>query len=116
MMGIAQVREDLGDVLQRVQAGWDAEKEEPVVQFHGWARMALPLTGFDIIEVKPPKVGESKPAAVVADVVVTTTGAPSLFLLKLPREWSEDRVGSVRARLESGCLLPDNRHCGRGCG
>ena len=51
-----QVREDLADVLQRVGAGWDEEREDPVVKFRGWARMAMPLAGFDIIEVKPPKV------------------------------------------------------------
>lgn len=72
--GGAQVREDLGDVLQRVQAGWDPEREDPVVVFQGWARMALPIAAFDIIEVKPPKVGEAKPAAVTADVVITTQG------------------------------------------
>lgn len=71
----AQVREDLGDVLERVQAEWDPEKEEPVVQFRGWARMALPIAGFDIIEVKAPKVGETKPAAVTADIVISTHGA-----------------------------------------
>ena len=43
-------------MLQRVGAAWDEEKEEPVVKFYGWARMAQPLAGFDIIEVKPPKV------------------------------------------------------------
>lgn len=52
----AQVREDLADVLQRVGASWDEEQEDPVVKFRGWARMAMPLAGFDIIEVKPPKV------------------------------------------------------------
>jgi Intron-binding protein aquarius N-terminus len=50
------VREDLADVLQRVGASWDEEREDPVVKFRGWARMAMPLAGFDIIEVKPPKV------------------------------------------------------------
>jgi len=69
-----EVREDLGDVLERVQAEWDPEKEEPVVQFRGWARMALPIAGFDIIEVKAPKVGETKPAAVTADIVISTHG------------------------------------------
>jgi Intron-binding protein aquarius N-terminus len=54
-----QVREDLADVLQRVGASWDEEQEDPVVKFRGWARMAMPLAGFDIIEVKPPKVGRS---------------------------------------------------------
>ena len=53
---LSQVREDLADVLQRVGASWDEEQEDPVVKFRGWARMAMPLAGFDIIEVKPPKV------------------------------------------------------------
>ena len=43
-------------MLQRVGASWDEEQEDPVVKFRGWARMAMPLAGFDIIEVKPPKV------------------------------------------------------------
>lgn len=46
----------MADVLQRVGASWDEEQEDPVVKFRGWARMAMPLAGFDIIEVKPPKV------------------------------------------------------------
>lgn len=42
--------------------------------FRGWARMASSLTSFAISEVKPPRVGENKPSAVVADVVIDTNG------------------------------------------
>jgi intron-binding protein aquarius len=42
------------------------------VVFRGWARMATPIDSFTIIEVKKPNVGENKPAAVTADVVIDT--------------------------------------------
>ena len=32
--------------------------------------MALPLHTFNVIEVKPPRVGELKPAAVTADIIL----------------------------------------------
>jgi intron-binding protein aquarius len=47
----------------------------PVTRFHGWARMALPLHAFNVIEVKPPRVGEAKPAAVTADIIIDTARA-----------------------------------------
>ena len=46
--------------------------------FSGFARMAVPLVDFAIIEVKHPNVGEIKPAAVTADVTFTTEGELSL--------------------------------------
>ncbi len=44
------------------------------IVFGGWARMAIPTTSVSIAEVKPPRVGESKPSAVIADVVIETAG------------------------------------------
>jgi len=64
-----EIREDIADVLQRVGAYYD---EDDKVRFAGWARMALPLTSCKITEVRKPNVGENKPAAVTADVVVNT--------------------------------------------
>ena len=46
-----------------------------VTRFHGWARMALPVHTFNVIEVKPPRVGDSKPAAVTADIIIDTARA-----------------------------------------
>lgn len=38
--------------------------------FGGWARMAQMITAFSIVEVAKPKIGESWPARVRADVTV----------------------------------------------
>ena len=43
--------------------------------FRGWARMALPIEQFSIIEVRKPNVGENKPAGVEADIIIDTKGA-----------------------------------------
>lgn len=61
----------------------DDDDDNPVVRFHGWARMAHAMESFNIIEVKPPKVGENKPAAVTADIVIDTARAhaPKHYIL-----------------------------------
>lgn len=46
----------------------------PQVGFGGWARMAQPLDKFAITEVRKPRVGENKPAAVTAEVTINTAG------------------------------------------
>lgn len=50
--------------------------------FKGWARMAVPVEQFGIIEVRKPNVGEDKPSAVEADVVIDTRGASLRSLCK----------------------------------
>ena len=40
--------------------------------FKGWARMALPLQAFNVVEVCKPNVGQNKPASVKADVLLDT--------------------------------------------
>ena len=42
--------------------------------FKGWARMAQKIEDFTIVEVRPPNVGEKKPAAVEADIVIDESG------------------------------------------
>ena len=44
--------------------------EEGQVLFGGWARMALPITSFAIVEVAKPNIGEKQPSRVRADVSV----------------------------------------------
>ena len=51
------------------------EEEEDKVVFRGWARMALPLRHFAVVEVRKPNVGEAKPATVTADVLLDTKSA-----------------------------------------
>ncbi|KAK9820367.1 hypothetical protein WJX72_009525 [[Myrmecia] bisecta] len=68
-----EIREDLADVIARMGVRWDFDDETKPV-FGGWARMALPITAFTVIEVRKPNVGEAKPAEVTADVVLDTRG------------------------------------------
>lgn len=47
------------------------ESEDGGVVFGGWARMALPIQSFAVVEVAKPHIGEKKPSRVRADVQVT---------------------------------------------
>lgn len=53
------------------------DEETDKVGFRGWARMAVPIEEFTIIEVRKPNVGENKPADVTADIVIDTSSEPS---------------------------------------
>ncbi len=52
-----------------VRCARDEDDEDKVV-FRGWARMAMPIDSFSVVEVRKPNVGEAKPAAVTADIVI----------------------------------------------
>uniref|UniRef100_A0A7S3R311 Intron-binding protein aquarius n=1 Tax=Dunaliella tertiolecta TaxID=3047 RepID=A0A7S3R311_DUNTE len=85
------IREDLADALGRVGAYWDDSGDVPVVKFAGWARMALPLNVFKITEVRKPAVGEFKPAAVTADIVIDTRNLRG----NIRAEWDELKLHDV---------------------
>ncbi|KAL6757285.1 hypothetical protein V8C86DRAFT_1695364 [Haematococcus lacustris] len=86
-----EIREDIADVLGRIGAYWDDSGEVPLVKFAGWARMALPLQTFRITEVRKPAVGETKPAAVTANVVISTKTLRG----DIRSEWDELRQHDV---------------------
>ena len=62
-----QVQEDLADVLARVAPVPHPDGGGRDV-FSGWARMAVPPMSVGIVDVRKPNVGETKPAAVNAEV------------------------------------------------
>ena len=64
-----EIQEDVGDVLGRVGGAVD---EEGKVIFKGWARMASPIISLKIIEVQKPLIGYDKPAAVKAEITIST--------------------------------------------
>lgn len=66
-----EIREDVHDVLKRMGARYGDDGD---TVFSGWAKMATPIKGFKITEVKAAKIGENKPAAVIAEVSFTTKG------------------------------------------
>lgn len=43
---------------------------EGVTEFSGWARMALPVSSFSVVEVGAPNVGENRPSRVKADIAM----------------------------------------------
>ena len=62
-----EIRQDIEDVVSRLKP-WRAEDGSVVMQ--GWARMALTLNAFTIVEVAKPNIGERQPSRVRADVSV----------------------------------------------
>ena len=62
-----EIRQDIEDIVSRLRP-WRAEDHSVVMQ--GWARMALSLQTFTIVEVAKPNIGERQPSRVRADVSV----------------------------------------------
>ncbi|BBN15051.1 intron-binding protein aquarius [Marchantia polymorpha subsp. ruderalis] len=77
-----EIREDIHDVLKRMGAYINSEGD---TKFSGWARMAVPIQEFKIVEVKQPNIGELKPAAVNAEV----TFSIGIFRGEKRSEWDE---------------------------
>uniref|UniRef100_A0A182K5H0 RNA helicase aquarius n=1 Tax=Anopheles christyi TaxID=43041 RepID=A0A182K5H0_9DIPT len=63
-----EIRQDIEDAVSRMLP-WKSEEGDVV--FGGWARMALPIQSFAVVEVSKPHIGEKKPSRVRADVSVT---------------------------------------------
>lgn len=65
MESVYAIRTDLEDCLPRLQP---YRNDEGQTVFDGWSRHAQPITGFSIVEVGRPNVGENHPSTVRADV------------------------------------------------
>lgn len=63
-----EIRQDIENAVSRMLP-WKSEADEVI--FGGWARMALPITSFVVVEVSKPHLGEKKPSRVRADVSLT---------------------------------------------
>lgn len=63
-----EIRQDIEDAVIRMLP-WQSEEGEVV--FGGWARMALPIQEFAVVEVGKPHLGEKRPSRVRADVSVS---------------------------------------------
>eukprot|EP00096_Caligus_rogercresseyi_P010804 TRINITY_DN4040_c0_g1_i1.p1 TRINITY_DN4040_c0_g1~~TRINITY_DN4040_c0_g1_i1.p1 ORF type:complete len:1444 (-),score=412.87 TRINITY_DN4040_c0_g1_i1:63-4394(-) len=62
-----EIRGDIEDAVGRLKP-WTGDEGE--VLFGGWARMALPILSFSVVEVAKPNIGEKPPSRVRADVSV----------------------------------------------
>ena len=70
-----EIREDIEDVVSRMKP-W--VNTDGTTEFAGWARMALPISTFSVVEVGKPNVGENRPSRVRADVTVELNVADSV--------------------------------------
>jgi hypothetical protein len=87
-----EIRADLVNVLKRVrpvlrQSNVDEEGDIQVkTEFNGWSRMALELAQpFQIVEVQPPKLGETVSSRVTAEIVIDLEACGAA----IRREWDE---------------------------
>lgn len=63
---------------------------EGVTEFSGWARMALPISTFSVVEVGAPNVGENRPSRVRADITVELTMTDTI-----KAEWEGECLSGV---------------------
>ncbi|CAG8601288.1 9980_t:CDS:10 [Paraglomus brasilianum] len=61
-----EIRQDVEDVVKRLAPRISYPSYE--TEFSGWARMAVEIERFSIVEVAKPNLGESKPSQVKADI------------------------------------------------
>ncbi|GAN09003.1 intron-binding protein aquarius [Mucor ambiguus] len=61
-----EIRQDIEDVVKRISPRLTYPDRK--TEFAGWARMAVPIQDFNIVDVGEANLGESKPSRVRADV------------------------------------------------
>ncbi|CAI5536299.1 unnamed protein product [Closterium sp. Naga37s-1] len=87
-----EIREEVHDVLKRMGAkGSMYSSVDRNTEFTGWARMAIQISSFRIVEVKAPRLGEVQPAAVLAEVEYSIGG----YKAAMRSEWEEIKEHDV---------------------
>ncbi|KAK1263373.1 putative RNA helicase SDE3 [Acorus gramineus] len=76
-----EIREDIQEAIPHLLAYINNEGE---TSFRGWSRMAVPIKGFKISQVKQPNIGEVKPSSVMADI----TFSISSYKAHIRSEWN----------------------------
>lgn len=106
-----EIRADIVDAIKRVAprlatvynaAGYP---EETTV-FSGWARMAVPLAGFAVKEVAPPRIGEAVPAKVSAEITIDV----AKYAGYIRAEWDALREHDVVFLITVRSRVPLGRH------
>lgn len=101
-----EIRADIEDSISRLKP-WTNVYNETL--FDGWARMAVIINNFSIFEVGKPKVGETCPSRVKADVKITLSTRKMLraeweglrkhdvcFLITIRAKKTHDEIGFNR--------------------
>ena len=85
-----EIRENVHDALRRLGP---RRLESGVVGFQGWAKMALPVSGLVVTDVRRPHLGDERPSRVIAEVdydLTSLSGRRSVL-----QEWDQIRQHDV---------------------
>ena len=85
-----EIRENVHDALRRLGP---RRLESGVVGFQGWAKMALPVSGLVVTDVRRPHLGDERPSRVIAEVdydLTSLSGRRSVL-----EEWDQIRQHDV---------------------
>ncbi|CAO3585639.1 unnamed protein product [Absidia cylindrospora] len=84
-----EIRQDIEDVVKRL--GPRLTYPERTIEWSGWARMALPIDSFSIVDVRRPELGQEQPSRVIADVSYNV----SKYSKAIRAEWDSLRKHDV---------------------
>ncbi|KAK9707723.1 hypothetical protein K7432_010019 [Basidiobolus ranarum] len=84
-----EIREDIEDAVKRLAP--KLVYPEQKTEFTGWARMAIPIESFSIVDIAKPKLGDNKPAKVSADVTFKT----GRYTPSIREEWNTLRQHDI---------------------
>ncbi|KAJ3080056.1 hypothetical protein HK102_003346, partial [Quaeritorhiza haematococci] len=84
-----EIRQDVEDVVKRLAPRFDPDSG--ITRFSGWARMGCLLEKFEIVDVGAPRLGDTKPSYVKADVTFNL----SKFTESIRREWDSLRPHDI---------------------
>ena len=82
-----EIRQDIEQSVFQMKP-WKNDRNEII--YGGWARMALNIDNFSVIEIKPPKIGEKYPSRVRAEVRVAVSVRE-----KVKKEWESLRKHDI---------------------
>ncbi|KAF3577400.1 hypothetical protein DY000_02035589, partial [Brassica cretica] len=102
-----EIREDIQEAVPHLLAHINNEGE---TAFRGWSRMAVPINGFKIAQVKQPNIGEEKPASVTAEVTFSIKSVEEAAKATVPQRLGLQYVRGcevIDIRDEEGNLMND---------
>ncbi|KAI7863636.1 P-loop containing nucleoside triphosphate hydrolase protein [Spinellus fusiger] len=103
-----EIRQDIEDVVKRLAPR--LTYPDRATEFAGWARMAVQIENFSVVDVARSHLGEDKPAHVKADITYDV----GRFTDSIRREWDNLRkhdvlfLLTIQANEESGLRYNDN--------
>ncbi|KAJ2060129.1 hypothetical protein GGH13_006829 [Coemansia sp. S155-1] len=94
------IRENIEDAVRRLQPN-------DMGGFDGWARMAMPMHSFNVVDVQKPRVGERAPSKVRADICIDLANYAESVIMEWDSEVRPRDVlilfGGQNPRFVRGC-------------